>query len=1550
MAIPVATALIDGVHVKTYEYEALGSGLPITLTGSATEGPILNWEWSILATDPDIEGGIPEGSSLAVGVHGDFTNGKATVQNPTITLDAPGGYCFSLRAENAEGWSDPSLDKNGGYQAIVYIKTAWGVKQPPANQKRYQDDLNQGLQRLEDIAAGVTATGAIIPILDVGLAADSTTSPTFVPLSAAETAISFTAPAAGLYQFIFTIDNWSTSGISTARHRMVIDGGTSNEQVTPDTDVWDLRTDNLRAYKTFTHTFELSAGAHTFALQWKLLDGTGVQTSPPGAAQVVATCVTGSGVGGVVLDEAYVENASISGTHNNPPDAYTHVAGLDLNFTTNQDEQVMIVLSGSSYLGSSGYANTHTKIYVDGVMKRYAVTCYLQGQYDRGNTTLHYITEPLSAGPHLVEFKFAKWDTANSNWNLYYSWTTAIQYRGGLVPVESNGTVVTDKPRALNFIGAGVSVTDTDGTADIQLNEAITSAGDFIEVWTGQPATNIFLEAIDKQVMPEAGAADFVTKQTGEYEVGVELPFAITGGGGTTTIRGTVVFDEGEAFEQSIGNTDDWQARVVDGYGHPTFTSRVTLTAGSHTLKVYAREVAGTGAQITEAVTPTAPIKVVLKAVTGSGVAGTLVSEAEMSASHTITATYPTFEDIPSLSVTVDTAANERVLLSTTLTLEQNALGTTWIQWDIDGTPYGTRVSGAGDTTWSQNLSHSILSPELSAGSHTIKLQVAENANSFLWPGKIQVTRFRGGLVPVRKDGQVVLDKPAAWDFVGPNVQVTNVGGTAQVNFNGISGADTQEFVLDAHFTTTSSSFVPVTDSAKSGTPDMAITLSTTQGERVFISGKFALALLSGSGDIQAVVGVGLDGADPTAPYTAMKGWTTGTASQTPYSLSYLSEPLDAGTHTFRVMLRNEDSQNTRMGGGAGDQQSFFQVTRFKGGYVQPENVPIADNVTGTTYEFVKQGGASATLRVRLSDHMIYEATAPLTVDLSSSGLLGLEASATLTDDTHYYNYAVPSGTAGVFSIVASPNDPDTGPTDYPIYRYLGAVTYRTTIGGVRKFHQEGNKFYFADFDEDWLNSLVYGTGTPSVNVWYTTAGGTVGIVNVRTALSNAIPAKVAGVGYFSAFMDEDSGDSGMYLNSGEVLFTMQDNFQVGDRFIHAQGGTDMARGWVPLHNEDFAFGWETGSGGIDFGIAILGYEDSYLHGAFSSTQAEAPTQADTKLPELSWVSTSQISVAAAPGEPSTVRQTLQDGKQRYALSSLLFDFANGVADLGLDEGTEQASTWYYMYLVPTAGLDDLLTIRASDNPPDTGPTGYSNYKYVGAFLNTSTSDILKFFQSGARFDRAGDVAIQSETDPASEASPVLVSVAAYVPESASHISMYMKGYNTPGYVYVRWWIDGETSGNPFKRCWISEQDENFDIGMMPVPTTPKQFYQQREDYSGANLQYWWLATNGWLDAYLVGDRGGGGGLAAGTSGGGGGTTVDATEVVTPAGGGVTTLSLTTTPAATNTIKLWQDGVLMRRVTGTPSGLNEWYYNSSLNQAEFNDTLSSTWYYLEWEK
>lgn len=1618
MAIPVATALIDGVHVKTYEYEALGAGLPITLTGSATEGPILNWEWSIIATDPDIEGGIPEGSSLAVGVHGDFTNGKATVQNPTITLDAPGGYCFSLRAENAEGWSDPSLDKNGGYQAIVYVKTLWGVKQPPANQKRYQDDLNQGLQRLEDIAAGVTASGAHITILDITNALDTTTSATFVACDAANTAVSFTAPVAGIYRLVLNVAPWVTVADATARFRMAIDKGSSSEQNTPDNINWDVQwspgESTSRKYKTFFYEFELSEGSHTFGLEWRRTTGTGtLNVSGGGGVLCDATLVTGSGVGGVILDEAYVENASISGTHNNPPDAYTHVAGLDLNFTTNQDEQVMIVLSGSSYLGSSGYANTHTKIYVDGVMKRYAVTCYLQGQYDRGNTTLHYITEPLSAGPHLVEFKFAKWDTVNSNWNLYYSWTTAIQYRGGLVPVESNGTVVTDKPRALNFIGAGVSVTDTDGTADIQLNESISALGD-LRVLASDTQANVTINSgtWTKFTPNTPGEFSFTPLVSGVYRVDVNLQWSSTNvaGSGISTFRFRAKFDDGiTPVYATGGNTGDgqWAIRASENiyqapYQQASFVASVELVAGT-VYDVTGEAMRVDGLDEIQLDTGNSATHITVQAVTGSGAGGTIVTKDQDTANAVIDADtyviFPTPNYYELLSVTIDTAEGEWVHadFSGWARTNESLWSHVYVHIQLDGSNQ-TEVTTRGATqadSQRYNLSHSTMIGPLAAGPHTIRVVTAahnnadgdyqfESANTSDQAfAQLTVTQFRGGLVPVRKDGEPIVDKPAAWDFVGPNVQIANVGGTAQVNFNGATGRleDPAYFTNNELSTPTwsavgSFSLGNAFLCRKAGSRILGVSFRTENTGAHTIRCKVIKASYNGSqwvaSSVVGSVDVACSGAGVyegrfDTPYTLAAGeeisqsfmvmvWETSGTGETRVDPSYLHDAQMFIGDSYMAWNRS----NWYVAGEAGAASTFTAAATKTypvdpiidhpadpAGFIQPENMPIADNVTGTTYEFVKQGGASATLRVRLSDHQIYTAVAPLTVDLSASGLLGLEASASLTDDTHYYNYAVPSGTAGIFSIVASPNDPDTGPADYPIYRYLGAVTYRTTVGGVRKFHQQGNRFYFADFDEAYINSLIYAAATtpPATSTWWRTADGTQGGINVRAPLSTVIPTTVAGMVYLSAVVDEDSGETGLVIGSGEVEWTISDSFTRGERFITAQGGTDQNRGWVALHNGDFAYGFDAGSGGLDIGLALLGYEDSYLLGAFSSTQAETPTQADTKLPEMGWVSASQINVAAAPGEPTTVRQTLQDGKQRYAISTLSFDFANGVADLGLDEGTEQASTWYYMYLVPTTGLDDLLTVRASDNPPDTGPTGYSNFKYVGAFFNDASSDIRNFLQYGPHMRWVNQAVVQAIADPSHEASYVPVSLASSVPESAALAYIGVKGYSGTGYVVVLWSVDNSTI---YREIWISGgSDENYDFD---IPVISQQFYQRFNESTGSgNLQWWESRCRGYLDAYLVGDRGGGGGLAAG-SGGGGGTQIDATETVTPGGGGVTTLALTSTPAATNTVKLWQDGVLMRRVTGTPSGLNEWYYNSGLNQAEFNDTLSSTWYYLEWEK
>lgn len=156
MPRPVCTALIEGVHSKTYAYLSLPK--TIALTGSATNGPILEWEWSVLPTWSPNSGGYPEGSTVATGTNGSFTDGKSSTQNPTgVVLDLAGGYCFSLRARNADGWSAPSYLGDGtGCQAIVYILTADKKRIPPENMFRYPNDLNQNLIGAVNKAVGPT--------------------------------------------------------------------------------------------------------------------------------------------------------------------------------------------------------------------------------------------------------------------------------------------------------------------------------------------------------------------------------------------------------------------------------------------------------------------------------------------------------------------------------------------------------------------------------------------------------------------------------------------------------------------------------------------------------------------------------------------------------------------------------------------------------------------------------------------------------------------------------------------------------------------------------------------------------------------------------------------------------------------------------------------------------------------------------------------------------------------------------------------------------------------------------------------------------------------------------------------------------------------------------------------------------------------------------------------------------------------------------------------------------------------------------------------------
>jgi hypothetical protein len=159
MAVPISQATVSGFHTKELPNNILAPTFTLPLMGDATSAPILEWEWTVAASGENHRGGAPYGSLVASGVKGSFTNGVAKVQNPTAILDTPGGYTFSLRTRNTDGWSDPSYTGDGWRcQTNAYVLTQAGLKLPAPNEYNYEYDIHNSLNTLASGIGGYSIT------------------------------------------------------------------------------------------------------------------------------------------------------------------------------------------------------------------------------------------------------------------------------------------------------------------------------------------------------------------------------------------------------------------------------------------------------------------------------------------------------------------------------------------------------------------------------------------------------------------------------------------------------------------------------------------------------------------------------------------------------------------------------------------------------------------------------------------------------------------------------------------------------------------------------------------------------------------------------------------------------------------------------------------------------------------------------------------------------------------------------------------------------------------------------------------------------------------------------------------------------------------------------------------------------------------------------------------------------------------------------------------------------------------------------------------------
>jgi len=1187
MANPVATALINGKHVEVYTYDQLGAGLPITLAGSSTVGDgssITTWEWSIVTSDPDLEGGIPEASTVDVGTNGDFTNGKASVQNPTITLDAKGGYCFSLRAQNDIGqWSIPADDNDGGYQAIVYVLTENGTKLPPSNQKRYHDDLNQGLARLETLA---------------------------------------------------------------------------------------------------------------------------------------------------------------------------------------------------------------------------------------------------------------------------------------VVPVRADGVTKLDKPQAFNFIGADVQ--NTGGVADISLPAAVTAKGATVEVFSQVPGgTYTVTDTVAFQPYDASFKQTFTAPSAGTYLITANA--SIYGDSATTGGRHRFVFDKGEANEQIIGDDDDrWSIHAASGFHEQRgYVFSVELTAGTHTFEPQVKRIAAFGAG-SPTVNANSSWLVQGTLVSGSGAGGEIITKTLMeTASDPIDNDDPTWEAIKvsaveALQITVEVSEGEELVIEaggmwwpSTAALT-HATFSLWNDTDAvkigpDQTLSSETNSSSGDVF--RNLSIKRFTGPLAAGTYLFTLKAyrpsfGTKRNSILENGYILCRQMRGGLVPVRQDGMTILDKPAAFDFV--NAQVTNVGGVAKVDLLGAQGIDSDAATVE-HYTAYSVTVINTWE-------DIGISKVITGN-----IGEWVLLIWNGdvdhTSDHETYVRFAVDGSDVQGIQSGGAQPSFGASHRFSWSM-VLPFQMTATSHTVTVEMYSSSTSVVMRDFAAG---FGIQVIKWRGGYVQPDNIPVFERDSSDT-SLVRANaaiGASSEMRFALSDGQIRAATMPLTCDIDVDGIGGRDTgdgSAEAAGDL-YHLYAVESDAdvSKIKLVLSKDAVPGTsGPPSFSIYRYLWTVRI-DTIGPVviEEFEMSEDGWYAPSVknDLDYAIEAVTSSTPSAASSW----------IDKSAAMQTLVPASADAV-RVRGYLDSGSNVTMGIAPQASPPWTPAIAQPFGQAFLYTQTSQGPTLNTVELAipARELAI-YYTANVTLWTSVSVEAYRNALYPGASGGTQVQANVTEDTKSPKGTWQSGTTVDFAARPGQPSTMRLTLQDGKQRTASGTLAWDHANSVADLGYDEAASEAAgdKWIYFYAVPSSGDDDVLTVRASDNPPSTGPAGYSNWKLVWAAYRLSAA-LLKVYQRGNVFDYANNrQSLDFTGSGAADGVIQTLSLAADIPASAilARIQAYSQMNAATGSMYV--FSDGDedlstgTTRHNTAQLKIAAPNTNsighWNEGQIPVPGGTKQIgYFREAAYLNSRIE-----TLGWTDEWI---------------------------------------------------------------------------------------------------
>lgn len=346
-----------------------------------------------------------------------------------------------------------------------------------------------------------------------------------------------------------------------------------------------------------------------------------------------------------------------------------------------------------------------------------------------------------------------------------------------------------------------------------QIADAIISApGTVVKVLDFVPNNLIYtnsLTFVDVSNGVDIAEDSFQAQVKGNYVLAVDLDTtSVASGSYEVTIHFRLIIDKGLPEEKVVAPDAGYWSQThssISIHRQMSFVSPpVLLEFGSHTVTLQwciTDNSSGREAQMT-GLFSFVHINAMSSGASGAG--GILVDSYSIIDSN-LTYNNTNWEDIlienggHPLHVQFDSMAHEAVGVNLLL----DAYSSTWssARWaefrvlldDITEVAWSKQTFNANNLEEEVGLTAYIT--ELTKGSHILKAQVrVENSDLAVSlhygssRGKLEVIRFRGGLVPIQNNGLSIVNTPSAINFIGSNVSITDVLGVATISFSGAGG------------------------------------------------------------------------------------------------------------------------------------------------------------------------------------------------------------------------------------------------------------------------------------------------------------------------------------------------------------------------------------------------------------------------------------------------------------------------------------------------------------------------------------------------------------------------------------------------------------------------------------------------------------------------------------------------------------------------------------------------------------------------------------------